>query len=285
MRTRPDDPRAIVRQHLAEVPVHRALIRSAECRLFIRTELFHPLLDVGCGDGQFASMVFAEPIDAGIDLNPAQVAEAAKRGSYRLCSVASGTRMPFADASFASVMSNCVIEHIPDIDGVLREVARVLRPGGRFVFSVPSPRFATDLLGATLLRGLGLPEYGLAYGRWFNRISRHYHCDDPSVWAGRLAQVGLVIDHVSHYLAPDAHRFFDASHYYGAPTLLSKRLTGRWVLNPDKERYWPPERWLTDRLVDFAHQIDLEDGAYTFFIAHKESPPTAAQQPSPVIAP
>lgn len=271
VRTRPDDPRAIVLRHLASVPVHRALIRSAECRLFLRAELFHPLLDIGCGDGHFASMVFEERVDVGLDPDPARVAEAARSGAYRLCLVSSGTRLPFGDSSFASVMSNCVLEHIPDVEAVLSEVARVLRPGGRFVFSVPSPRFTSYLLGSSLLARLGRPDLGEAYGRWFNRLSRHYYCDGPSTWRERLARVGMVIDHHSYYLGPDAHRFFDASHYYGAPTLLSKRLAGRWVLLPGKVRFWPPERWLVDRLVHFAHQIRLDDGAYLYVEAHRRA--------------
>lgn len=272
VRTRPDDPHTIVRQHLAAVPVHRALIRSAECRLFIGTDLYHPLLDVGCGDGHFATMVFAEPVEAGIDSDPGRVAEAARRGCYRACILANGGRLPFANGSFASVMSNCVLEHIPDVDAVLREVARVLRPGGRFAFSVPSPRFGSYLLGSTLLRSLGLGRKAQAYERWFNRISHHYHCDDPVRWGERLGRAALAIDQASYYLGPDAHRFFDASHYYGAPTLLTRRLTGRWVLLGDKVRYWPPERWLVERLVAFSHQIGLQDGAYIFFVAHKAHP-------------
>src|SRR5690606_20303064 len=131
--TRPDDPRAIVRQHLATVPVHRALIRSAEARLFIQTELFHPLLDIGCGDGHFASMVFSGPVDVGVDTDASQIAAAARRRAYRLCLVANGARLPFASGSFASIMSNCVVEHIPDVQAVFDEVSRLLRPGGRFV--------------------------------------------------------------------------------------------------------------------------------------------------------
>jgi hypothetical protein len=63
--------------------------------------------------------------------------------------------------------------------------------------------------------------------------------------------------------------FFDLSHYYGAPTLVSKRLTGRWILWPEKGRYLPWERWLEGRLVDFAQQIGIPDGAYYFFTATK----------------
>jgi SAM-dependent methyltransferase len=44
---------------------------------------------------------------------------------------------PFADNAFDSIICNAVLEHVPEIDRVMRELARVLKPGGFFVASVP----------------------------------------------------------------------------------------------------------------------------------------------------
>ena len=46
--------------------------------------------------------------------------------------------LPFAEASFDAVISFQVIEHIPDDGAFVREIARVLRPGGRFVVTTPN---------------------------------------------------------------------------------------------------------------------------------------------------
>ena len=46
---------------------HRALLRSIESRFMAAVPLVHPVLDVGCGDGHFASVTFTEPIDVGMD--------------------------------------------------------------------------------------------------------------------------------------------------------------------------------------------------------------------------
>jgi SAM-dependent methyltransferase len=263
------DCATFVERHLRTVPVHRALIRATEAYLFATVDLPRPLLDVGCGDGHFTRMVRGEPADAGIDLNAADVRDAARRGVYEGVAVASGAALPFPDGAFASVMSNCVLEHIPPLDETLREISRVLRPGGAFVTSVPSHNFPRHLLGATLPRAVGLAGLGDAYGRFFNRISHHYHTDPLDVWRARLAAAGLEVVRWRGYLSREAMWLFDLSHYYGAPTLVSKRLFGRWVLWPDKVRHWPPERWLARRLVRYCEEDPGTEGAYLFLVCRK----------------
>ena len=105
-------------------------------------------------------------------------------------------------------------------------------------------------------------------GRWFNRISAHYHTLAPEAWAARLAQHGLVVEQLRDYLGPRAMGFFDLSHYYGAPTLLTKRLTGRWVWRRNGPKL-PWERWVAERLVDFCGEVDRGDGAYVFCVARR----------------
>lgn len=270
---------AIARHHLATLPVHRAMIRVVECLLVGAETLPRPLLDVGCGDGHFAAGCLGcleaggtdspPGVDAGIDPRAASAAEARRTGAYRQVLVGSADTLPFPDGAFNGVVSNCVLEHIPPLGAALREIARVLRPGGKLVITVPSERFASSLFWPQVLDRVGRHGAATAYGRWFNGISRHYHTYSREGWTGRLEEVGLRVESWTSYLRPDAMGFFDLSHYYGAPTLLSKRLTGRWVLWPEKGRYLPWERWLEGRLIHFGSQIAVPDGAYYFFTATK----------------
>jgi SAM-dependent methyltransferase len=260
--------RDYLREHLRRVPAFRALVRSVECRLFEQAgALENPVLDIGCGDGLFAALAFAEPLHTGIDPDSETIREARARGAHRHLVVASATALPFADRCFRTVVANCVVEHITDLDATLREIFRVLAPSGRFLFGVPSQRFGEMLLGSTILRRLRLERLAREYGDWFNRHSKHFHTDDPQVWLERLPRYGFRVEHWEYYLTPAAHRVFDIAHYLSLPRLLSRKLTGRWVAAPNALANPLWERWLRP------HYDTLPDGEgpYIFFHARKNS--------------
>lgn len=261
--------RDYLREHLRCVPAFRALVRSAECRLFERAgALEPPVLDVGCGDGLFAALAFDEPPFVGIDPDAASVREAKARGAHRHLVRSSATALPFAAEVFQTVVANCVIEHIPDLDAALREIARVLKPSGRLLFGVPSESFGEMLLGSTVLRRLKLKGLARAYGDWFNRHSRHFHTDAPHTWLERLPRYGLRVEHWEHYLTPAAHRVFDVAHYLSVPRLVSRKLTGRWVTLPNALANPLWERWLRPHY----DTPPTGPGPYIFFHARKTAP-------------
>jgi arsenite methyltransferase len=98
------------------------------------------VLDLGCGAGTdtlvAAQMVGPEGRVAGIDMTPEMLAKAhaatAELGATNVELLeAEAERLPFPDASFDVVISNGVIDLIPDKDAVFAEIYRVLAPGGR----------------------------------------------------------------------------------------------------------------------------------------------------------
>ena len=103
-------------------------------------ELPAPVLDVGCGDGHFASVAFERPLDVGLDPWEGPIDEAARRGGYRMLVQADGGQAPFPAGCFNSAISNSVLEHIPHIEAAPAEqTACLLRPGAPFIFCVPNP--------------------------------------------------------------------------------------------------------------------------------------------------
>lgn len=100
------------------------------------------MLDLGCGRGVemalFASLFRPGRLVA-FDLDRRQVMEARQRlardGALESALLlADAARLPFAAASFDAAVEMAVMHHVPDWTGALREIARVLRPGGSFHF-------------------------------------------------------------------------------------------------------------------------------------------------------
>jgi len=87
------------------------------------------VLECGCGTGLLLERIAGFARSAkGIDLSPGMLEKARARGlDVREGSV---TSLPFDDASFDVTCSFKVLAHVPDIQGALREMARVTRPGG-----------------------------------------------------------------------------------------------------------------------------------------------------------
>ena len=54
-------PRDFLALHLADMAPHRAILRSIEAKFMSAVPLIHPVLDIGCGDGHFASIAYGEP--------------------------------------------------------------------------------------------------------------------------------------------------------------------------------------------------------------------------------
>jgi SAM-dependent methyltransferase len=308
-------------QHIKELPAFRGLLRAVEARFYVNASplsdqglpLPRPALDVGCGDGHFASVLrsagspcggapvalpwrsrgapvalplvghfigrplhrplelatdattFDEPLDAGLDPWWGPLSKARARRAYRVLAQADGAHMPYPDGYFASAFSNSVLEHIPDVAAVLAEIARVLRPGAPFYFSVPSEDFLPLLSIGRTLDALRLHPLAKAYRRFFNRISRHHHCDNAGTWQARLERAGLALDGWWPYFSRGALAALEWGHYLGLPALVAKKLTGRWILWPSRANLW-----LTERLLRRYYEEPLPKvGAYLFFVAHK----------------
>lgn len=98
------------------------------------------VLEVGCGEGAGAQTLldrFGAASVTAIDLDPTQIRRARRRlrGEERAdVQVGDVTALPLPDASVEAVADFGIIHHVPDWRLAVAEVARVLTPGGQFVF-------------------------------------------------------------------------------------------------------------------------------------------------------
>jgi ubiquinone/menaquinone biosynthesis C-methylase UbiE len=99
-------------------------------------------LEIGCGTGFFLlNLKQAGVLDKAhvSDLSPGMVQAAIRNGTALGFDVegrvADAESIPYDDATFDLVVGHAVLHHIPDVELAIREVLRVLKPGGRFVFA------------------------------------------------------------------------------------------------------------------------------------------------------
>ncbi len=101
------------------------------------------VLDAGCGDGALSGYVHRhlKCRTVGVDTSDLAIflarAETAKRGYDCRFERIDGYAYPFEDAAFDAAFCSDVIEHVADPQALLREISRVLKPGGRLIISTP----------------------------------------------------------------------------------------------------------------------------------------------------
>ena len=175
--------RLAIEAHLHQPAI--ALWRATEFAMLREVEFGAPVLDLGCGGGAVAGVVLHDhwPRD-GLELLASEARAARALGVYRGVIRSDATRAPLAAGIYATVFSQSVLEHIPDDRAAVREAARALAPGGRLVFTVPSPAFAERIR-----HGPG----GEAALQATNDRLGHFHYRSLDDWAALLNACGLGI--------------------------------------------------------------------------------------------
>jgi SAM-dependent methyltransferase len=144
----PDDPHAEPPGHLARFvsglgPVERAL-------------------DVGCGDGRLTAMLRARELTAS-DVSPVALERARSRVPHAsFAALEPDDPLPFEDSSFELVLCAETLEHVRDVQFLLSELRRVLRPSGTLALTTPAHGRLTAL--SALVRG---------FDRVFDPLSPH----------------------------------------------------------------------------------------------------------------
>jgi SAM-dependent methyltransferase len=224
------------RRYLELAPAALALERSIECDILAEKKWLRPVLDLGCGDGIFAHVMFADRVDTGIDLNPMEVEKARALHAYHELIVCPGDRIPKPDGAFATAFSNSVLEHIASLPPVLREIHRLLRPEGMLYITIPTDRLERATFLARVLSGVGLSSLAERYGKFYCRFWRHYHAYGEVRWRQLLEDSGFEIVEERAYVPANLSTFYDLLTHVALPSLVFKLTLGRWVLSPSLRR-------------------------------------------------
>ena len=225
------------------------------CRIFAREHPGARILDFGCGGGKLVS---AGRLD-GIEISGADVyyggsrtrAEAEAAGLLGTAIIESiGGRIGFPDSYFDLVVNNQVMEHVEDLDAVLREIHRVVRPGGRVLSLFPSRDVFRE------------GHIGIPFSHWFRKGSalRFYYA-----WTLRSLGLGTWKDQAAtpRRWAVDKLEWIDRyTHYRSRKEIFDA--FGRYFRNEARESDYIRFRLLDRpgrRLLARAVELPLADAA------------------------
>jgi SAM-dependent methyltransferase len=139
----------------------------------------------------------------GVDPDPREVALARESGIYETVHESTGDSIQVGDGAFDFVFSNSVLEHVDQLDPTLREVGRVLKPGGLFVFTVPSPFFRENLGPLGLIGRLATGARDVAsYRAAIDLRLAHRRYLTLDEWRASLGREGLELNDASGYMSP-----------------------------------------------------------------------------------
>ena len=211
-------------------PMSLAIYRVMECELLEKRSFDRPILDIGCGDGHFAQILFGEPLDVGIDPQEREVEKARKTGAYRDLAVCFGDNIDRPDGSFQTVLSNSTLEHIPDVKPVLVEAARLLSAEGRFYITIPTDQLQRASLPSRFLRMFGLSGAAGRYEVRYNQFWRHYQTHSLDDWEKLFDEAGLDVVDRQTYCGPSLVAWFDGFLPFSFISFLWQKLTGNWIV-------------------------------------------------------
>ena len=97
-------------------------------------------LDLGCGEGRLARDLARLGHDiAAVDRSPTMLAAAREAAPEMALELADAADLPFDDATFGLVVAFMSLQDVDDLDGAMREIGRVLAPGGRLCLAIVHP--------------------------------------------------------------------------------------------------------------------------------------------------
>lgn len=213
----PKDPQRArwLRMELEQIARNRAI--AAEVSRFVRLD-GASVLDVGCQLGALPIALSERGASVtGLDVDPGLIEGATLRARCYGAEVslvrATGEALPFEDARFDAVTFVDVIEHVRDPRAAVREIARVLRPGGTLYLFGPNRLSPANLRADPHYQLAGVSVLPEALGRFYVTKVRGFPRYDVGVLpvggvvARWLAQDGL---RVTHSAADDAARWWRA---------------------------------------------------------------------------
>lgn len=249
--------------YLRRAPLALALFRTAECRHLAAVRMRRPLLDLGCGNAEFAAAALEGSPDLGIDLVHQRLSLARAEGRHRALVCGDAARLPLAGGSIGTVLAVSVCEHLKQPARTLAEVERVLGPGGQFVATIVLSDLHERLPYPRFCRRLALAPLAAAYLRLHDHVFCHQTLHNQAKWETMLTEAGLRVIESRTIVSPRLIVWFDFLLATAWPHKLRQRI-GRCAV-------WRP-RWVRKALWKWFQSIEepnTDQGSVLLVVAEK----------------
>lgn len=219
-----------LQNYLINAPMALAIERSLECDILSQQKFVPPILDMGCGDGLFAYILFDDQIDTGIDPSQDEIERARLLNIYKELIKCTGDRIPKKNGYYNTIFSNSTLEHIPEIKPVLEEAYRLLSPSGKFYVTVPTDMFDKFTVIYQILSFFRLKRLTERYRFFFNKFWEHYHRYGRDAWEKIFKDSGFEIVEAKEYDSKIICLINDFLAPFAFFSFIMKKLFNRWII-------------------------------------------------------
>lgn len=234
-----------------QAPLALARERTTECYILSKMDIQEPVLDLGCGEGLFGSIFFSTKVSVGIDPNPREIVRAREFDCYKTLICCTGDSVPLPNESIKTILSNSTLEHIQNLEPVLKEMSRILMKDGTFLLTVPSDEFyKATFLYLMFFRFFGEISRNF-YHKKYNQFWKHFHDYKPESWADLFHTNGWTVESMQRYNSRSDSLINDLLVPFALLSFLNKKIFNKWII-------FPTIRKQLARLISSANEQSLK---------------------------
>lgn len=219
-----------LKRFLSIAPISVAVWRAVEAKYLATVALPRPILDLGCGFGEFAQGFFDTKVDVGIDIAEKDLETAKQCRKYKKLILADARDLPFNDRSFSSIFSISTLEHIKNPKKVIKEAYRVLRKNGIFVATIETNNVDRQTFYRGVLEKIGLKSVSKFLLQRYNRLFSRHVIINKRMWLKYFKEEGFSIERSEDIISPSVVKIYDFFMITAWPSQIFKPFLGKRIV-------------------------------------------------------